>query len=616
MFDGTNPFRALDCWARAVCHDELHDLTLRRPTPPVLVDLRRAKYKARNNELCRAASSAATQAGVPLEEVEARLGEVVGAVASLWGEDWWNRSRLDAGAAGEELVRRLQRSADATAAAMRLADAHLPDFSRQGSETETAPTWDELFRSLDSLRVRWRAIEVEPIDRVRGLLTRLLASCAEAVGTLKRADDSAHDPDDVSQDNQQTAATNNALQEVLNDQHARTMAPSLPAEVLGGPQEFRSAALALSWVVAVERWAQLFLANLDAPKELPPTGNDAAETQTAGPAWQSEAMIEGFYPEDEAIPADLNEAYGSAEFLRDTSQTVVGLLARELSDKVDTEAVSWATELALELRRNLKLCRESILGATNEITSANRVPVKVGWWPNRYFPNAHRATLDIAALVCEVVWDGCYRERGFGSERELYSLPLDARIVRAGRPYIAEQLRQLLDKEAWDALEARLLIERATTAHDRLRDLRRQIQASARRTDGPPALTNPPAPLEAGRPEAGGDAGELPFDASGFAEQPVDGTEGSTSSLFVIPPLSDLQYEILRALHGLRATSAADRQPSDAIANRIPGKPSPAVVREAAKTLVGKWIGSKSGRTGGYWLVEDGVYLVDRLQKR
>jgi hypothetical protein len=613
MSDGTNSFRALDCWARAVCHDELRDLTLRRGTPQVLVDLRRAKYKARNNELRRAASSAASHAGVPLAEVDARLGEVVEAVESLWAEDWWNRIRLDAGATGEELVWRLRRSADATAAAMRLAEAHLPDFSRQVSETETAPTWDELFQSLDSQRGRWRAIEVEPIDRVRGLLTRLLASCAEAVGTLKRAHNSAHDPDSVNQDNQRTAATNNALQEVVNDEHARTMAPSLPAEVLGGPQEFRSAAPALSWVIAVERWAQLFLANLDAPKELPPTGNDAAETQTAGPAWQSEAMYEGFYPEDEAIPADLNQAYGSAEFLRDTSQTVVGLLARELPDKVDTEAVNWATELALELRRNFNLCRESILAATNEITSANRVPVKVGWWPNRYFPNAHRATLEIAALVCEVVWDGCYRERGFGSERELYSLPLDAQIVRAGRPYIAEQLRRLLDREAWDALESRLLIERATTAHDRLRDLDRRIQGSAGRTDGPRAPTNPPAPLKAERPEASGNAGEVPFDASGFAGQPVDGTEGSTSPRSPIPPLSDLQYEILRALYGLRATSAADRQPSDAIAARIAGKPSPNVVREAAATLVGKWIGSKCGRTGGYWLVEEGVDLVDRL---
>jgi hypothetical protein len=122
-------------------------------------------------------------------------------------------------------------------------------------------------------------MSVEGTERVRELLTRLLASCSEAIRSLKLANEPTFD--NFVCDNPFTDATRDALQEVVTDPRARELASDFPAEVLGRPRFFRKAAAALSWVIAVEQWARLFLANLDVPKEALPSGNNVDETETA-----------------------------------------------------------------------------------------------------------------------------------------------------------------------------------------------------------------------------------------------------------------------------------------------------------------------------------------------
>jgi hypothetical protein len=192
------------------------------------------------------------------------------------------------------------------------------------------------------------------------------------------------------------------------------------------------------------------------------------------------------YPDDVPVPADLKAAYSSADFLLQTSQIIVALLAPETPNQVASDAVQRATERAMDLRRKIKKCEVTILKVTNEITSANRETVKIASRSHGDFPNAHRAALDIGALVCELMWDGCYRERGFDSEEELYSLPLDAKTVEAGLPYITDQLRGLLSRQDWRELRGRLLIERDTTACARLRGLDGRIVGRTGRGDDPP----------------------------------------------------------------------------------------------------------------------------------
>src|SRR5262249_60498579 len=122
----------------------------------------------------------------------------------------------------------------------------------------------------------------------------------------------------------------------------------------------------------------------------------------------------------------------------------------------------------LELRNRIKECGASILAVTNEITAANREPLS---FARRYAdsPNAHSAALDAGALVCELVWDGTYRERGFDSEGERYALPLTPEIVESRLRVIAELLETMLGEEElrdhdWRWLGQRLMIEAATAA--------------------------------------------------------------------------------------------------------------------------------------------------------
>ena len=178
------------------------------------------------------------------------------------------------------------------------------------------------------------------------------------------------------------------------------------------------------------------------------------------------------YPDGDefALPSDLRAAYRSASYLLETSEKIVFcILATDSTEEREMDLIQRATESAIELRSRIKECESSILTLTHEITSVNRETVRLTSRSNHDFPNAHRATLDVAALVCEVIWDGCYRERGFRSEGELYSLPLTVELVTNGLPYIADQLHGLLGLQNWDQLKQQLMIEAATVAHVRTR---------------------------------------------------------------------------------------------------------------------------------------------------
>jgi hypothetical protein len=82
------------------------------------------------------------------------------------------------------------------------------------------------------------------------------------------------------------------------------------------------------------------------------------------------------------------------------------------------------------------------------------------------------------------------------------------------------------------------------------------------------------------------------------------------------PALSDLQYDILAGLLRLKATSPDQRQSSEALAPELPNKTSATALREAAKPMVGRYLGSKSGPGGGYWLTDSGRQLIEQVQNR
>jgi hypothetical protein len=108
-----------------------------------------------------------------------------------------------------------------------------------------------------------------------------------------------------------------------------------------------------------------------------------------------------------------------------------------------------------------------------------------------------------------------------------------------------------------------------------------------------------------------------PFDKNRWAAQ----VEGGGPNVTGPPtpsdlPLSDLQYDILAALLRLKATSPDQGQKSETLALKLPNKPSPTVLKEAARPMVSRYIDSKSGPGGGYWLTDAGRQLTERVQNR
>jgi hypothetical protein len=211
------------------------------------------------------------------------------------------------------------------------------------------------------------------------------------------------------------------------------------------------------------------------------------------------------YPDPEnyptPLPPDLRAAFLSAEFLLDKSTAIASLLTlplrrtllggsrddSDLTSAITLADVTKAITHALELRGKIKECESAILACTNEITSTNKTPVQAA----RLFENAHRALLDTGALVCELVWDGAYRERGFDSPQELYSLPLTPEVVIAGLPVIAPSLQHFLGWQDWEALRRVLLIEIATTAAARSRAAGAAPQPKAAAESGAAAAAPP-----------------------------------------------------------------------------------------------------------------------------
>ena len=123
----------------------------------------------------------------------------------------------------------------------------------------------------------------------------------------------------------------------------------------------------------------------------------------------------------------------------------------------------------MDLRNKIKKCESCITCVSAEITAKNRRPVEPTWRSTDDFPNMHSATLDIAGLVCEIVWDCSYREQGFGSAQELFRRPLTSEIVAKALPGISSQLDYLFGKVDWRELQRLLMFEAATTADARNR---------------------------------------------------------------------------------------------------------------------------------------------------
>jgi len=201
----------------------------------------------------------------------------------------------------------------------------------------------------------------------------------------------------------------------------------------------------------------------------------SAETE-GGPNSEEEPVMESVYPDWMAaqLPPDLKAAFSSAKYLIETARSIVWWVEIAALPDEDRQADSWKRSDALPILMKrtkalfgkIKECESFILGVAEEIADANRRPVKV---TSRIasFPDAHRAALDIGALVCEVIWDGTFQKRGFPSSRELYSLPLTPKDVEASLPYISDQFRGLLGQQDWYELSNLLQSEAATTAQAR-----------------------------------------------------------------------------------------------------------------------------------------------------
>jgi hypothetical protein len=168
-----------------------------------------------------------------------------------------------------------------------------------------------------------------------------------------------------------------------------------------------------------------------------------------------------------SLPADLAAAYDSASYLREASRTICHLVSEATETEPPCEALQVAAKLANELRQMLKECQLRISPLSGEITRANgERPEPVHRFAS-VFPNAHSQMLDIAGLICEVVWDCSFRERGFWSLLELISLPLTPEVMRAALPCIQGQLHRLLGKLKWEELRSLLWTEAENTARAR-----------------------------------------------------------------------------------------------------------------------------------------------------
>jgi hypothetical protein len=351
-------------------------------------------HKVRGEQLCREASALAVRAGLPFADLEGRLREVVKAVENVLEENWWDYTRTDRASAVTDFSRRLARCAEATAAVMRLADAHLPDLPHQPPETATDPTWQEL---------------------------------AERVEALK---------------------------------------PSAVRPTADNPY------LTLKQVIH-----DVFLLAAD--------------------ACQGKAVFDRINP--------ATDPWDRAERLARSRSADWG---------IPFQAFDGALIAAKEVMREL---------------------------------------VQVAA----------------GNNTVRFSL-FDPRFSQ-----IEERLQQLADSVP---TAAKAIAAAVGDAGER------------EQADGTVQV-----------------AGQTPG-AGGM----TSGSAGSDSE----PALSDLQYDILATLFRLKATTSDQRQSSEIIASKLSAKTSPTVVKEAAKPLVGRYLGSKSGPGGGYWLTEAGRQLIERVQNR
>jgi hypothetical protein len=162
MPPGESPLLALDRFARAVCNEEMADLTSRIPRHPFLTNHRRESQRLEGERLAQQATEWAGENNIPFGEFDPRLQSLTTAVLgvmNILGETWWPTSPAEAVEGTQELRQRIEKCRDASSELMRFGHYHAcPVPLSHPGDGQVPPTWDELLGRMSD----WAA-SIEPV---------------------------------------------------------------------------------------------------------------------------------------------------------------------------------------------------------------------------------------------------------------------------------------------------------------------------------------------------------------------------------------------------------------------------------------------------------------------
>jgi hypothetical protein len=145
-------FLALDRLARAICQDELSDLTARVPPHPLLTNQRRESHRREAERLAGVVSGLVARCGIPFWEFDPLLRDLTGALMAVMNSmdgTWWPRCPEETVEATQVLRRWIESTREASSILLRFASYHGHPIPRSPSDPEPIPpTWDEVFERL------------------------------------------------------------------------------------------------------------------------------------------------------------------------------------------------------------------------------------------------------------------------------------------------------------------------------------------------------------------------------------------------------------------------------------------------------------------------------------
>ena len=211
------------------------------------------------------------------------------------------------------------------------------------------------------------------------------------------------------------------------------------------------------------------------------------------------SMINSFPP---YLPPDLYAAVTAADFLASRVDLYVEALrgACAAFARPQTVPLPYAKKLArgairdlIRLERRMDDSEQAILRVSNELTAANRAPVRLPALAPDWLlePNAHQATISIAQSVLDAVVDDVL-EPHHAAELEDEATPIRRWVKEVWQKWRAIALE--VSEQTWPdwtSLREALLLEAATAAHQRTQAARILSTAALPPLAGVPTLPVP-----------------------------------------------------------------------------------------------------------------------------